>query len=167
MRAAIFFLILFFSGSLSAQSLAELDKRNGFKDIKLLSKATDYGSLEFKSELKDQEFHAVYNSKNGAYPSLGEASIKSIEILTYKDLIYQVTVIVDKEPNLFRGLEKAFGKAKHSVIDNLYHWNTGKVSLTFGAEGKKRLRLVYYAHGIKKIIQDDKKKKVEDLSSEF
>lgn len=167
MRTALFFSILLVSTICQAQSLEELDERNGFKDIKLLSNATEYSTLEFKSDLKDQEFHALYVKTNDAYETIGEAKIKSLEVLTYKNLIYQITVVTDKDPNLFKGLQKAFGKANHSVVDNLYHWNTAKVSLSFGSEGKKKLKLVYYAHGIKQIIKEDKEKKVEDLSSEF
>ena len=63
--------------------------------------------------------------------------------------------------------EKAFGKATHSVKDNLYHWNTGKVSLTFGSVAKKKVQLVYYAHGIKAIMKADANQKIEDLSTEF
>ena len=161
--------ILFFASSfaLQAQSATELDTRNGFKDIKLLSNVNDISSLEFASNNKDEENQAYYKPKSGQYTSIGAVPIKSLRVLTYDNLVYEIEITCAKDPQLFRGLEKAFGKAKHSVKDNLYHWSTGKVSLTFGSVGKKKVQLVYYAYGIKAIMKADANQKIEDLSTEF
>ena len=162
-------LVLFFAGSFAVQSQSarELDARNGFKDIKLLTNVNDISSLEFAGNNKSEENQAYYKPKSGQYTSIGEVPIKSLKVLTYDNLIYEIEITCAKDPQLFRGLEKAFGKATHSVKDNLYHWNTSQVSLTFGSVGKKKVQLVYYAYGIKAIMKSDANKKIEDLSTEF
>ena len=167
MQKFIFLLFLLISSFSFAQKNTELDKRNGFKDIKLLSKATDVKTLAYAHDLKGEHFHAVYKPVNGAYTHIGEVTIKEMKILTYKDLIYQITVTTDKDPQLYKGLEKAFGKARHSVVDNYYYWQGQNVRLSFLSSGKKKVQFTYYALGIKKLIKADAIKKVEDLSSEF
>ena len=39
-----------------AQSVEELDKRNGFKDIKLATQVELYEGLEYKNEIEDKLF---------------------------------------------------------------------------------------------------------------
>ena len=124
-------------------------------------------TLAYAHELKGEPFHAVYKPVSGAYATIGEVSIKDIEILTYKDLIYEIKVTTDKDPQLFKGLEKAFGKARHSVVDNYYYWQGEAVKLSFQSAGKKKIQFTYYASGIQDIIKKDAEKKVEDLSTEF
>lgn len=167
MSKFLFLPILLISTFCLAQSNAELDKRNGFKDIKLLTNATALSTLAYAQEIKDQPFTAVYKPVNGAYPNIGEVAIKEIEVLTYKNLIYQITITTEKDPQLFKGLEKAFGKARHSVVDNYYYWQGSIVRLSFLSVGKKKVQFTYYAPGIKDIRKADAVKKVEDLSSEF
>lgn len=163
----LFLSILGLASFAQAQPNVELDHRNGFKDIKLLSKATELKTLQLAGNIKGREFHSIYKAVNGAYGSVGDIAVKDLEVLTYKDLIYEIRVTADKDPQLFKGLEKAFGQARHSVVENKYYWQGDAVKLTFESIGKRKVQFVYHAFGIKAIIKEDKAKKVEDLSSEF
>ena len=167
MRKIIFLSFLGLASIVQAQSNAELDERNGFKDIKLLSKASELKTLQFSGNVKGEEFQSIYKPVNGAYSSIGEIAIRDLEVFTYKDLIYEIKVTTDKDPQLFKGLEKAFGNAKHSVVENKYYWQGEEVKLSFESVAKRKVQLVYHAFDIKDIIKQDATKKVEDLSSEF
>lgn len=145
----------------------ELDKRNGFKNIKLLTKATDYEELKFDKE-QDEENKAVYVRKTGEFQTIGEIQIKELNVYTYNDIIYRIEVATGKNTQLFKGLEKAYGKSKFAVVANVYVWQGNHVKLTFASEkGGKRIVMNYSSPKIKEIIKKDKEQKIEDLSNDF
>lgn len=166
MRILFTLLILVGSISLYAQN-NELDERNGFKNIKLLSKATDYPELKFDKQ-QAEEFKAIYVSKPGYLESIGDIQIKDFKAYTYKDLIYQIEIITNKEPELFKGLEAAFGNAKFSVVGNEYVWQGTKVKLTYSSiKGGKKTIMTYSAPEIKDIIKQDEQAEIKQLSEDF
>ncbi|MCB0497957.1 MAG: hypothetical protein KDC79_17595 [Cyclobacteriaceae bacterium] len=164
----ILYTLLLLVGSVSvfAQN-NELDERNGFKNIKLLSKATDYLELKFDKPQAEQ-YKAIYVRKVGYMESIGEIQIKDLKVYTYKDLIYQIDVVTNKEPELFKGLEAAFGKAKFSVVGNEYFWQGNKVKLTFSSmKGGKKVIMSYSTPEIKDIIKQDEQAEIKQLSEDF
>jgi len=149
------------------QANEELDKRNGFKDIKLLSKIDQYDNLEIDKQLDPEHFIGQYKRTRSSYPSIGEIEVKDLTLLTYKGIVYQINIVTAKNPQLYKGLVKAFGKAQHSVRYQKYFWEGKNVKLTFESIASNKLQLIYYAKGIKKIMKSDKIKKIEQLATEF
>ena len=150
-----------------SQSGKELDKRNGFKDIKLLSEISSYSTLEFSKKVKGQPKHAIYKPTNGQYKNIGEVAINKLSVYTYGELIYRIEVVVDKDEQLFRSLEKAFGKIHSSIASKDSFWEGSKVKLTYSVEGSKKVKLIYSSKEINLIINQDKKKDIDSLSTEF
>ncbi len=167
MRIFSLLVVLSLSSLALAQSNKELDARNGFKDIKLLSNVTKNNALAFWKEQKNKEEHSFYRPVKGSYEIIGNVKIHSLRVATYRNLIYEIVVITEKNEELFRGLEKAFGKIKYSVGSQVSYWESENVKLTYEPENKTKVKLTYSAKGINQIIATDKKKAIEDLSSEF
>jgi len=161
--------LLFLSASLPgfSQNSDELDRRNGFKDIKILSDINTYSGLEFWKDDKSKPDHAIYRSKKGNYEKIGEVDISKITVYTYRDLIFKLEVITDKDEKLFRSLEKAYGKISSSLAASYSFWEGENIRLNYETEGSKKIKLTYQSKKIKQIIALDKKKEVDSLSTEF
>ncbi|QSE98022.1 hypothetical protein [Fulvivirga lutea] len=166
------YLILLFSVSLScsfAQTAAELDKRNGFKDIQVNTSVLDYEGLEFK---KDDE-HAYYKNikvyvpKKDHYESIGSIKIHDLEVLTYKDSIFQITVITDKDPNLYKGLKSAFGEPEYNYRSKYHHWTGENLRLSYVPYQKDKLELTYTSFLMREKLKEDKEEVIEDIVSDF
>jgi hypothetical protein len=164
----LFLLIIMITGTIGySQSGKELDRRNGFKDIKLLSEITSYPNLGFSKNIKDKPKHAIYKPTNGQYKKIGDVSISKLNVYTYRELIYKIEVVVDKDEQLFRSLEKAFGKINSSIASKNSFWEGSKVKLGYSVEGSKKVKLTYSSKEINLIIAQDKKKDIDSLSTEF
>lgn len=162
------FTLFILVGSISIQAQnPELDKRNGFKNIKLLSKATDYSELKFDKH-QSEENKAIYVRKSGSLQAIGDIQIKKLNVYTYNDIIYRIEVATGKNTQLFKGLEKAYGKSKFAVVSNVYVWQGEKVKLTFASQkGGKRIVMNYTSPKIKEIIKQAEEQKIKDLSDDF
>ncbi len=163
----IIFTLLLLTGfsTLYAQN-SELDERNGFKHIKILSKVTSYPELKL-DKTKD-EFNSTYTRRPGYLLSIGEIQIKDFVVYTYKDLIYKIEITTIKDPNLFKSLEQAFGKSKFSVTTNSYIWQGTDIKLSFkSTKGGKETIMTYSSLKIKDIIKKDEEQKIKDLSNDF
>ena len=167
MRIILLFILIGTCTFSFGQTADELDLRNGFKDIKLLSDINSYPGLEYYKADKEKEFHATYLPKKGSYDLIGEVEIKKLTVFTYKSQIYQIEVITDKNEKLFRSYEKAYGKIKYSMGSQVSYWEGRKVRLNYESENSKRSKLTYLSKEIGKIIALDKKKAVDSLSTEF
>jgi len=152
-----------------AQTTEELDKRNGFKDIKLATEVHQYEGLEYKEEIADELFKtlSVYVKKKGYYESIGSIKIHDVEVLAYKGEVYQIKVITEKNPKLYRGLKKAFGEPTFSPRGDNYYWSTDNLGLTFGNNAKSKLQLLYTSYVMKGRLKEDKKEEIEDISEDF
>lgn len=167
MKAAIILLLLTLPFVSTAQNGEELDKRNGFKDIKLLTDISTNEGLEYWKPQKDKPKHDFYRNTKGAYTSIGEVKVFKVTVSTYRDLAYKIEIIAEKDENLFRSLEKAFGKIKYSMGSQISYWEGETVRLTYESESASKIKLTYSSNGIQQIIAADKKKAVDSLSSEF
>src|SRR6187455_1203953 len=96
-----------------SQELSELERRNGFKDIKLGTPVDSVKVLILEKEFKERnEFPAkLYRVENEAYSSIGEVKISRVELKTYKDTIYEIGVWTEKDPRLMKALESLYGRA--------------------------------------------------------
>ena len=80
-------LIIFFGWALASygQGVEELDRRNGFKDIKMTSLVSSYEGLEYKKDIEDEVFpnSKVYVPKKGYYENIGNIKIHELEVMSY------------------------------------------------------------------------------------
>lgn len=151
------------------QDLAELDRRNGFKDIRLGSPVDSVHGIKLEREFKERdEFPAkLYTVDNAAYQTIGEVKVSKVELKAYKDLIYEIRVLTSKDPRLMKALESLYGKADYDMKNDTYFWKTENVILKFHSESRSKLELIYISPIVHKSMKDDKNKKVDDIANDF
>jgi hypothetical protein len=147
----------------------ELDRRNGFKDIKMAMVVDSVKGAKFKKDFKEKGHHEarLYTVEHADYQSIGEVKINSIELKTYKGFVYEILVVANKDTRLMKGMESALGKPTYNVRDESYNWIGQNLSLKFKSHSKNQLELRYASYVVAKMMQDDKKQKVEDISNDF
>ncbi len=151
------------------QGIEELDKRHGFKDIRLGMHADSVLGGKLKKEIREQnEFPAkLYEVDHPSYDRIGEVKVKRIEMKAYKDSVYEISVIVDKDPRLMKALESVYGKADYDMKNETYFWKTENLILKFRSSGKNHLELLYTSFIIHRMMKDDKNRKVEEIANDF
>lgn len=151
------------------QDISELDKRNGFKNIKLGSPIDSVKGYKLQKEFKERdEFPAkLYDVDHPDYQTIGEVKINKVELKTYKDHIYEIRVITHKDPRLMKALESLYGEADYDIKNETYFWKTDSLILKFQSDGKHKLELLYVSFGLLKAMKDDKEKKVDDIANDF
>ena len=164
----VFLLALAVSGT-QAQDLAELDRRNGFKHIKLGSKIDTLKGAEFKKDYKERnEFPAkIYAVESPELQNIGEVKVRKVEVRAYKDLIYEIIVITDKDTRLMKGMQKSFGKPVYIIPTDTYNWKTDRIALTFKDHSKSEIKLTYRFYPVIKMMLADKGKKIDDIAEDF
>jgi hypothetical protein len=155
--------------SLAAQDVSELDKRNGFKDIKLATAVDSVRGLKFKKEFKEaDEFDAkLFLVDHPDYQKIGEVPIRKIELKSYKGFIYEIIVVTDKDPRVMKALESIYGQAEYDLKKETYFWKTNNITLKFRSHSKNNLEMVYNSALIRKMMKEDKGKKVEAIANDF
>lgn len=170
-RNFLTFSLIFLTATLFAQTqkISELEKRNGFKDIKLGIVADSIKGLKFKKDFKErEEFDAkLYEVENEAYAKIGEVTVEGIEIKTYKNLIYQIHVVTDKDTRLMKALESIYGKADYDIKRETYFWKGETLILKFRSYSKSKLEMIYTSYSVLNMMKDDKGKKVQDIADDF
>lgn len=154
----------------SAQNkIAELEKRNGFKDLKLGMQIDSVKGFKLKKEFKEkEEFDAkLYSVENPLYASIGEVKINNVEIKTYKDHVYQIHVVADKDPRLMKALESIYGIAEYDIKRETYFWKGQSLILKFRSFSRNQLELIYTSYLVFNQMKDDKGKKVQDIADDF
>lgn len=151
------------------QDLAELDRRNGFKDIKLGYPIDSVKGYKLQKEFKEKDEYPakLYEVEHPDYERIGEVKVNKVELKTYKDLVYEIKVVAAKDPRLMKALESLYGKADYDVKNDTYFWKTDSLILKFQSEGKNRLELLYVSYGLHKMMKEDKNKKVDDIANDF
>ncbi len=169
MKHFLIFASIFSAYIVSAQDLAELDRRNGFKDLKLGSSIDSVKTAEFKKDVKEKNEFPVklYEVENPEYKNIGEVKVKKVEVKAYKDLVYEIIVITNKDTRLMKGMEKSFGKPNYILTTDTYNWKTERLSLTFKDHSKNELRLTYRYYPVLKMMVEDKGKKIDDIAEDF
>lgn len=172
MNIRFVFLLVIFSfvvGLCRSQDTTELDKRNGFKDIRLATPIDSVTGYKLVKEFKERdEFPAkLYEVIHPSYEKIGEVAVQKVELKTYKDLIYEIRVVADKDPRLMKALESLYGKADYDIKNETYFWKSDKLILKFKSESKHKLEMLYISYGLHKMMKEDKSKKVEDIANDF
>lgn len=156
--------------SASGQDIAELERRNGFKDLKLgLAIDSVKGEKKLKKDFKEQEqfLARLYSVSHPDYEKIGEISVNKVEIKTYNDLVYQIHVVTDKDPRLIKALESIYGPADYDLKKETYFWKGDTLILKFRSFSRNQLELIFISYQILKMMKDDKGKKVEDIADDF
>ncbi|HEX6227612.1 MAG TPA: hypothetical protein VFZ52_24510 [Chryseolinea sp.] len=163
----LLFLIAFSSSF--AQGLSELDKRSGFKDIKLGSSIDSVKGFKLIREFKEKDEYPakLFEVENSDYEKIGEVKVHKVELKTYKDLIYEINVITDKDERLMKALESLYGKSDYDMKNETYFWKTDNLILKFKSQGKHRLQMLYVSYNVYKLMREDKDKKVDDIANDF
>jgi hypothetical protein len=154
----------------NGQDIAELERRNGFKDLKLgMAIDSVQGEIKLKKEFKERnEFQAkLYSFDNPDYVKIGEIPVSKIEFKTYKDLIYQIHVVTDKDTRLMKALESVYGVADYDMKKETYFWKGQTLILKFRSYSRGQLEMVYTSYRILGLMKEDKGKKVEDIAEDF
>lgn len=169
MKNLLFVACILSTFAITAQDLAELDRRKGFKDLKLGSHIDSVKGASFKKDVKEKnEFPAkLYLVDNDEYKSIGEVKVKKVEAKTYKNIVYEIIVITTKDQRLMKGMEKSFGKPTYIIVTDTYNWKTDSLSLTFKDHSKNELRLTYRYYPVLKMMQVDKGKKIDEIATDF
>jgi hypothetical protein len=164
----ISFLLISINTCLWAQNTAELDRRNGFKNIKLGSPIDSVKEAIFKKDFLEQKMFPakIYETRHADYIMIGEVPVKKLELKTYKGLVYEINVFLPKDPRVMQGLEKSYGESTFSVRLHAYYWNAENLSLVFKGDGKK-IHLTYKSAPMLKMMHEDKNKKAEQVAEEF
>lgn len=165
----LIYLLIFSTTLASGQDLSELERRNGFKDIKLGIAPDSIKGLKFKKDFKEkEEFEAkLYSIENDAYAKIGEVTVDKIEIKTYKNQIYQIHVVADKDTRLMKALESIYGKSEYDMKRETYFWKGSTMILKFKSQSKTKLQLIYTSYAVLDQMQQDKNKKVQDIADDF
>lgn len=153
----------------SAQDISELERRHGFKDIQLQSAIDSVKGAKFKKDIKEKnEFDArLYTIDHPDYKKIGEVKVKEIEVKAYNGLIYEITVLADKDPRLMKALESLYGKSEYDLKNETYFWRSESLTLKYRAQGKNNIEMTYSSFVIHKLMKDDKNKKVDDIANDF
>lgn len=166
------YLILLFATALSMSALAqseELEKRHGFKDIRMGMIADSVKGAKLKRTfIENDQFEAsLYTVDHPDYETIGEIKVSKIELKAYKNQIYQIHVITEKDPRLMRALESVYGLASYDRGKETYYWKAPSLTLKFKSFSKNQLQLIYTSHVVLKQVEEDKKQKVRDIADDF
>lgn len=156
--------------SSSGQDIAELERRNGFKELKLgVTLDSVPGEKKLKKEFKEKgEFPAKLYSLQGAdFERIGEISVKKVEAKTYKDNVYQIHVVTEKDPRLMKALESVYGRADYDMKQETYFWKGETLILKFRSFSKNSLEMIFTSYPVIAMMKNDKEKKVEDIADDF
>jgi hypothetical protein len=152
-----------------SQDLSELEKRNGFKDIKLGTIIDSLKGYKLKKKfLERDEFPAkLYSVEHPDYAKIGEVRVNKIEVKTYKDLTYEISVVTDKDTRMMKALESIYGKSEYDLKKETYFWRSDNIVLKFRSHSKNHLEMVYEYLPAYKKMKEDKNQKVDDIANDF
>jgi hypothetical protein len=167
----VLLIVLFVSqfGQAKAQGTSELEKRNGFKDIKLGTPVDSVRGVRFKKDFKEiDEFDAkLYEVVHDDYNKIGEVDVKAVELKAYRGLIYEISVVTVKDPRVMKALESIYGQAEYDIKRETYFWKSESVTLKFRSHSKNTLEMTYNSAPVRKMMKEDKAKKVEAIANDF
>jgi hypothetical protein len=124
---------------------------------------------KLKKEFKEkEEFDAkLYTIENPLYATIGEVKINDVEVKTYKDQVYQIHVVADKDPRLMKALESIYGIAEYDIKRETYFWKGQTLILKFRSFSRNQLEMIYTSYPVLDQMKSDKGKKVLDIANDF
>ncbi|MCE7864411.1 MAG: hypothetical protein DYG99_12795 [Bacteroidetes bacterium CHB5] len=164
----LIFLALLISASVYGQDVNELERRNGYKEIKLGMLIDSVRGAEFKKDLIERkEFPAKqFETSHPDYMMIGDVPVKQILLKVYKGFIYEIEVTTGHDPKVMRGLEKSYGKATYSLRTESYYWKAQTLSLVYKGH-RKEVKLTYRSVPVIRMMYVDKGKQIEEIADDF
>jgi len=147
----------------------ELERRNGFKSIQLNAPVDSIKGAQLKKkskELKTLET-LVYEVNDPDLEKIGEVKVHKVQVSAFQGMIYRIEVITEKNPELMKALEKAFGKASYSVRTGIYSWRAPSLSLTFTLHNRNEFILTYNSYTVFRKMHEAKGEKVTEIADEL
>lgn len=162
-------LVWMMCGAAFGQNLAELDRRFGFKDIRLESIPDSVKGVRFVKEFKEKEESPakLYTVHHESYSRIGDVKVRGVELKAYKDQIYEISVTTEKDVRLMKALESLYGKAEYDLKNETYFWKTDNLILKFRSAGRNQLELLYSSYAVHRMMKEDKKKEVDNIANDF
>lgn len=169
LRSITFLFFILSSYLLAAQDIAELERRNGFKDLKLGIHIDSVKGRVFKKDFKERnDFDAkLYSVEHPGYAKIGEVPVNKVEAKTYKDLVYQIRIVTAKDPRLMKALQSIYGLAEYDIKNEVYFWRGKTLLLKFKSHSKNQLEMIYTSFPVLNMVKEDKGKKVLDIADDF
>jgi hypothetical protein len=156
--------------TVNAQSVAELEEKHGFQDIKLDSGISAYSSLVYKKSInyeKSEEPIHIYDRDRGAYQRIGDVPIRQLEVKVFLGKIIEIKIITEKNTDIMKALKLLYGEPSFSVRTNAWEWRSEGVLLSLKPVGKKKLEIIYASRKLNQYIKIDKEESIEDISTDF
>jgi hypothetical protein len=149
--------------------MTELERRNGFKDIKLGMPVDSVKGVKFKKDFKERdEFDAkLYSVDNPDYEKIGEVEVKRVELKAFKGLVYEISVVTDKDPRLMKALESIYGQSEYDLKRETYFWKAKNIVLKFRSHSRNQLEMCYVSYLVTGMMKEEKTKKVEAIANDF
>ena len=169
-RFAFLSLVLTATLTAYAQDVNELERRNGFKDLKLgMHIDSVKGEKNLRKEFREQdEFLAkLYSVEHPDYQKVGEIPVAKVDVKTYNDLVYQIQVVTDKDPRLMKALESVYGASEYDLKNETYFWKGRTLILKFRSFSRNQLEMTFTSYLLLQKMKEDKGKKVEDIADDF
>ncbi len=125
----LYLFLIIIQTKIIGQDLSILDEKNGFREIKLGDKISNYNQFQPYNSENAEYFGGIYYDYiffSNEYDSIGETDIYRIFVNTYEGLIMQIHIITAKNFEVIDLLNAAYGPTSHSRTDR-YVWFTDKV----------------------------------------
>ena len=168
---ALFFIVFLLAGHLCfPQANPELDSRNGFKDIRLGTRADSVQGARLRKEFnaKDNVHPSqLYEVSNPDYSTIGEVKVRKLELTAYRNLILTISVVTDKDPRLMKALESLYGQATYDAKNNRYFWRGDSLILSYESISKKELLMEYRSLLVPKLMVKDRERKIDNIADDF
>lgn len=168
MKACFILLLLLSSTSSAFSQAAESEGIYGFKSLKLDSRIDSVKGAKFLKEFdKDGVRSKLFEVQNEELMTLGELKVDKIFVRTFKEIVYEIYVEMDKDVRIMKALEKLYGAAGYDGLNQTYFWKMEKFNIRFKSQSKKRIEIIYHSYAYQQMVRDEKNKKVKSLSDDF
>lgn len=168
MKVCFILLLLLSSTSPAFSQAKEADGMYGFKSLKLDSRIDSVKGAKFLKELdKDGVRSKLFEVQNEELMTLGELKVDKIFVRTFKEIVYEIYVEMDKDVRIMKALEKLYGAAGYDGLNQTYFWKMEKFNIRFKSQSKKRIEIIYHSYAYQQMVKDEKNQKVKSLSDDF
>lgn len=135
----------------------------------MASKVSDYEGLEYKKDVKDDIFPEaqLYVAKKGFYENIGELKIFDLEVKAYKGEVFEIKVVTEKDPKLYKGLKQIYGEPEYNYRSAVSQWTSKSIRMTYASESKNKMVLTYYSYVMMDKLKKEKEETIDAISDDF
>lgn len=141
-------LILGLAGPAAAQTLAQLEKKNGFRDAKLGASVKSFKNLV----LTETEGNTKYYRRTTDVLHMNQIQFADITYAFYNDRLSHIFITtngVDNSRAFVALLESLYGEGERlypwvEAFDNVLEWNGENITLTYGEIADTKEGIIHY-----------------------